>query len=616
MGRARAWKLIAFAPVLVVLYANAMFVRNHFYVRGPYFHDSGWFSQTVFHAGIIPRNPSTSFPMIYYWGWHVTGIVSVGSMLSYAFPGDRVDWYCIFQALIYAPLAFAIPVLVPPEARAGWRSALLVAACSLAFVFSGQVVSCMAYPHFEIFASAGIALMLAALAMGRERLAWVGLAMAIGTREDCGFHAASFLVAVLAADVFGRPFPMARRRVLLMAAVGLMATALMIAMQKKLFVSVDAFKIYITGTPPYAHLTGPALVERVVNFGTKCGFIWLAILATGLVAIVRRDARYLLGWVVTLPWLVLNFTAHQDIKAALTVYTGFPFVGSIFWVAAYARVEEARSARRSWRSPLLAGAFVSVASTLGMLVSFPVPTVATLGSAFLPATRNPEGLRAFARGLRAREYGAVKVDPSMNSWAVESVTLEDLVSAKELEDGIVTGDGYAFFFFGAAAIDLLARSPFPKCGHVPETPAFLCTRANGSLPPTVTPSSPLLQLVQLSPEHVRRADETVVVDARPAAGIATFGPYLRLRADAYTVSWDLAFGTCEPGATSPSVHVDVLRDGKTLLAERDLTPADASAVLAFDVPTSLADKPLEFRTWWGGSCPFVVRGIDVRRVHP
>ena len=44
-----------------------------------------------------------------------------------------------------------------------------------------------------------------------------------------------------------------------MAGVGLVSTALMTFLQKKLFLSVDAFRIYITGAPAYAHLTRAAI---------------------------------------------------------------------------------------------------------------------------------------------------------------------------------------------------------------------------------------------------------------------------------------------------------------------------------------------------------------------
>jgi hypothetical protein len=612
MNRARLWKLVAFAPIVVVLYANVMFVRNHFYVSGPYYHDSGWFSETVFRAGIIPRNPPHS-AMPYYWGWHITAIVSLGSILSYLFPGDRVDWYCLFQGAIYAPLALAMPLLVPARARSGARSALLVAACSLAFAFDGQVLACIGYPHFEIFASAGIAIMLGALAMGRERLAWVGLAMAIGTREDCGFHAASLLVAVLAADVLGRPFPIARARLLRLAAAGLAATVLMMVVQKKVFISVDAFRMYITGDPPYAHLTGRVIAERLVAFAERCAFIWWPMVGTALVAVARRDARYLLGWVVTLPWLVLNLTAAQDVKAAVAVYTGFPFIGSIFWVAAYGRVEEdARTPRRRWSWPLLAGGFVSVVSTLGLLFSYQSIVVTMLEQCFVPSATNPAGIRAFAGALRAREYGAIIVDPAVASWALEGVLPSEHLSETDRREGVTRGDGVAFFLTGER-VGLVIATAFTQCGRVPDTSVFFCKRPGSPLPPTVVPAPPLLvSALQLGPAHVRRDRGVIVADATVEPGIATFGPYTRLPAGDYVATWDIAVGACLGDAPPRRIHVDVFAGGHGLLATRDVPPSGGAIDVPFTVAPDRVDDAIELRTWLG-TCASTVRALDVSR---
>ncbi len=609
MRGSRAWKIIAYAPIFAVFYTNALFIRNHFYVGGAYFHDSGWFSDTVFQAGIIPRNPAMSEFIKYYWGWHVTIVVAVGSWLSYLFPGDRVDWYAVFQGLIYAPLALAVPLSVPAAERSGVRPAVLVAACSLAFAFNGQVMSSMGYPHFEIFASAGIAIMLAGLATGREPVAWLGLAIAIATREDCGFHAASFLVAVLAADFLGRPFPIARRRVLIMTGVGLASTVVMIVIQKKLFVSLNAFQIYITGAPPYAHLTSSAIHERIAIFGTKCGVFWVAMAAAVVVAIARRDARYLLGWLATVPWLLLNLTAAQDVKAHLSVYTGFPCVGSTFWIFAYGRVEDTK---RSWRWPLLAGGFASLAATAGMFWSFPVAGIALLQSATISSVKNPAGLRAFARGLRAREYGNIRRDEAIASWSIETVKEADFVTAAELESGITLGDGYAFFFVGTTP-KILARSPFPKCGHVADTPAFFCTREDRPLPPTVVPASPMLRIIQLANEDVRREGEVVVVDSSPLPRVATFGPYERLEGGSYRVTWDLVFAECVGAA--PPVVVDVLRSGTEILGMENVDPASPTPAIEFTIASGQKAEPIEFRTW-SGRCGFTLRGIDLRRVGP
>lgn len=297
-SRSWLWSFLARSPALVVFAANALFVRNHFYARGPYLHDSGWFSYTVFRAGLLPPNPlSCGGDVIpYYFGWHISLLVSLGSLLSYLFPGERVEWYCVIQGAIYAALAFVVPLLVPRDAERGPGALVGTVAASLAVAFGGQVLSCMGYPHFEIFSGAGTAIMLAALAMGRERLAWLGLAMSVATREDGGFHAGVLLLAVIAADVLGRTFPLPRRKVVIMAAMAFTATALPAFLQKRLFYGVDSWEMYLVGKPPFAHLSIAILRERGAAFVDRCGFIWAPMLATAAIAAVRRDARYLLGW--------------------------------------------------------------------------------------------------------------------------------------------------------------------------------------------------------------------------------------------------------------------------------------------------------------------------------
>lgn len=555
--------------------------------------------------------------MPYYWGWHVSILVALGSILSYAFPGDRVEWYCIFQALVYAPFAFAIPLLVPARARRGLLTALFVAACSVAFAFGGQVVAAIGYPHFESFASAGLAILLAALAMGRERVAWVGLFMAIATREDCGFHAASFLIAVIAADILGRPFPIPRRRILLMTGVGLASTVLMMVIQKRFFASIDAFHIYITGNPPYAHLTKLALRERISGFGTLCGFIWAPMLATALIAGIRRDARYLLGWVVSIPWLVLNLTAFQDVKAAVALYTGFPFVGAVMWVGAYGIVEASHrtQSKLSWPWPVAMTACVSLVGLWGLYFSYPAATVHIARSSFVSAVANPTGLRAFAKGLRERAYGPVKVDPAMASWAVESTRHEDFLVPGDRAPNAIGAVGYAFFN-EPRSIALLAQLPFPKCGRVSGTRASFCTTADATLPNTLTPSSPILEFMHEAPGIAQRDGEEFVVQPTMIPTIAVWGPYLPFHPGSFEVTWDLETKNCPESESNVHVDINVKSEtGAKELAQIDTAPRTEKPRLRFSVTTDDQASLFEFRSW-SGKCGYTLRGINVTQIGP
>ena len=614
-SRARLWIAIAHSPVLVILWAVFTYVRNHFYVVGPFLFDSGWFSALVYRNGLMPRSPpSVAWDVIYYWGWHPSILISVGSALSYVFPGDRVEWYCVFQAAIFAPLAFSVPLLVRKETRLGWSSALLTAVCSLAFAFSGQVLSCAGYPHFEIFSAAGCCIMLASLASGRPTLAAVGLGMSIATREDGGLHAGMFLLAVLACDLSGRPFPVARRRVLVMTLVAFAMTGILVGVQK-LFVHVDAWKYYISGEPPYAHLTKALLQDRWSNFSSRCGFIWLPFAATVVAAIVRRDARYLLGWLVTSPWFFLNLTALQIEKGYLALYAGFPFIGSAFWVGAYAHGVDKRATATGWRWAVVAPAILGASSLFALQRAHPWVAAWYLRDMTVPRDRNPDGLRAFARELRTRQHGVVRMDPAMASWAVEAVRLDELVNAHHAAHGLDTGD--AFALWGAAdSLSALVRSPFSNCGRVPRTAALFCTRAGKTLPAALIPAFPLLDGVIPFGEHSRRDGATIVVEAA-AFGGATIGPFLILQPGKYVASWHLEFGRCETNH-APGRIVDVVRGGRAVVAPRPVSPGERDVAVEFDVAPpepGAKDERWEMRTFTG-ACSYVIHGLELRRSEP
>ena len=359
----RAWMLVACAvPTALIFWANAAYVWNHF-VTGGYYHDSAWYSAIIYHAGFFQKNPGNTSTVPDYWGIHVSLLCSFTSLLSYLAPVPRVLWYALFQGAIYAPLGTLV-ALTAHRAHRTFLDALLVVAATVVFATNGQVVACIGYPHFEIFLAAGLCVMLVGLATGRVRLAWLGIAMAIVTREDGGFHAASFAGAAIASAWFGRPFPVSQKTLWAMAVAAFAASVACFAVQKAFFVGANLFRIEYLGDPAFHHVTAELVKKRLPLFFTEASFVAFPLLGTIAIAIVRRDARYLLGWAVELPWLLLNFFAHQELKATFTIYTGFPFIGSIFWVGVYARLSS-KEPSRGWLASL---SFVSALATAGLAV--------------------------------------------------------------------------------------------------------------------------------------------------------------------------------------------------------------------------------------------------------
>lgn len=470
--------LLALLPVAAVFWAAACFVWNHF-LTGPYLLDSGWFSALVYRAGWLPDNPPCTNSLREYFGLHVAPILSVASLLSYALPLGRVEYYCLFQGLIYAPLGGVTALLARCKGFDRTLSgALLVLVGSLLFAFNGQVLACLGYPHFEVFLAAGLCVMLASFAAGSKRLAWLGLVLVGITREDGGFHAAAFVLAALVCSFTGRPFSITRRTLLMMLAVSLLMSVAGVIAQRAFFETANLFRHLYTGEPPYAHITAAVLQQRLARLPEDAAFMVWPFIATLALAILSRDARYLLGWFAELPWFVLNLLALEELKSVFSIYTGFPFIASIFWVGAYGQIGRECLGKRRWLSAL---ALVSALASAGMYWSHPDPFVDVMRRASVPVDVPSAGLGEFAAHL-ARDplaYGRVLVDRGVASWAVTSLPAERCVSDLASVPALSAFDGISFFREGSLGPELprfIAKSPYSKCGRIRGTDVFMCIR--------------------------------------------------------------------------------------------------------------------------------------------
>jgi hypothetical protein len=472
----------ALVPALVVFFASARFVWNHFYADGPYLLDAGFLSGVVYRRGIVPYDLPIENAAPSYFSIHVSPLVSLASVISYVVPLPRVEYFCAVNGLLYATLAAAPALLVRPRTI---RGALAVGIAALAFAFGGQVLVVMGYPHYEIFVAAGVVTMLAGAATGRAPLAWAGLAMAAATREDGGGHVALFALAVLAC---GRSFRLERRTTLALVGAGVLASVAAVLLERVFFGPSDLFGSEYLGHPAYAHIDASVVSRRAVVIVERGRFITYPFVATVALAIARRDARYLFGWAAAFPWFVLNFFAAQELKSAFEIYTGFPFVASTFWVAAYGVSVRARF-------PLAALAAVSVVATLGFAMSLPEAFAHISRASFVRGQSNPEGLRAIAGRLRKdpRAYGKVFVEGGVASWALESTAPDDLLQSNETPAAIRQHDGVIFFrsWISTPQVDaLLAKAPYPRCGRLKDSIVHLCVRAERQLPAEFEPEGP------------------------------------------------------------------------------------------------------------------------------
>jgi hypothetical protein len=487
---ALVWWAVALIPSAAAFWAGACFVWNHF-LRGPYLLDSGWYSAIIYQQGLLPDSPRAASSIREYYGIHVSPLISLASVFSYVLPIGRVPYYALFQGLIYAPLGAVTAILARTKgSRTTSVDAVKVLITSLLFAFNGQALACLGYPHYEIFLSAGVCLLVAGIATGHERLGWLGLVLAGATREDGGLHALAFTMAALACNLSRRPFPIERRVIIRMAIVsGLMSVAAFVA-QKSFFQSANLFRHEYLGDPTYAHLTLATLERRIRGLPADANFIVLPFLGTVVLAAVARDARYLLGWVVELPWFLVNLFAAQEIKAQFSIYTGFPFVASIFWVGAYGQIGRTVLGKQPWLGGLAA---VSALSIFGLYDSRPAPFIGIFKNASIPLDVPYADIAEFAGNL-ARDpnaYGPILTDPSITAWAIESLPPERNVAELQRVVSPQGYDGIAFFRRGRLGSQIqrfVEKSEFSKCGNIPRTEIFMCTRPNRALPSLFRPT--------------------------------------------------------------------------------------------------------------------------------
>lgn len=482
---ARATTLTMAASTVVLFWLGACFVYNHF-LLGPYLLDAGWYSAIIYRQGLLPLNPPMAHPLHDYYGIHFSVLISLASLFSHVVPLDRVSYYCLFQGVMYAPLGCVTALLVSGKAVRGPAiDALLLLLSSLTFALNGQVLACLGYPHYEIFLSAGLCLLVAGLATGKVRVAWAGLVIAAITREDGGLHAAAFAGVALLCGWTKRPLALAPKTLLTLCVVGITSSAFAIVLQKTGFTTANLFKHEYLGDPPFAHIDLATVQDRLVRFTERCRFILFPLLGSAAIAAFKRDARYLLGWLAEGPWLIINLLAAQELKSTFDIYTGFPFVGSIFWVGAYARATTPAPHARAWLAPLV---IVSVLSTLGLGMSIPGSVQRILRQAAWPANVRYAPIASFAARLEhdPNAHGSLLVDYAMAAWTVEGMPASRKVEDLRHIESFHGRDGITFYrnsWLGPYIARFIAKSPFTSCGRIPDTQVYVCLRPERALPP-------------------------------------------------------------------------------------------------------------------------------------
>jgi hypothetical protein len=197
--------------------------------------------------------------------------------------------------------------------------------------------------------------------------------------------------------------------------------------QKVFLGSANLLRHEYLGDPTYGHITMESIVERMKTFHVVGAAIYYPFFATCVVAVIRRDPRYLLGWAAAVPWFLLNFAAVQEAKVNFDAYTVFPFIVSLFWVYLYgaALAPPARRMRRGLLELLFAG--VCVTSTYAEVRDSVVRFKYLLKVMAMPGRLHRDTLHRFVTvlGEHRSDFRRLYVDPTIAAIALESVSASD-----------------------------------------------------------------------------------------------------------------------------------------------------------------------------------------------
>jgi hypothetical protein len=422
---------------------------------------------------------------------YVSPVVSVFSLVSELVPVHRIEWFAFVQACMYLPIALAVHVVASRlDDRSELRRLPVTFAAAIAFSFSGIVLWTVSYPHFEVAQSGLVCIALGAAATQRYRLAWIAIVLAAGVRQDGGAHVVMGLLPLW--------YVTRDRRVLRMMAVAALLVIVAFVAQRLFFHPAGRLREIYFGRPAYAHLTSDLVWFRIRYFVKLVGVVWWPAAATVLVAIWRRDPRYLLGWAVTVPWFLFNFTARDGGKAGIGSYIASPFVVSMFWVYVYGAIlAPARLRARTAELVLAAISLVSFGGYYPIARTWPREPLRDMVLSH-PMNRELTHQLVDALGAARPQLGKVYVDDSVAALALEHFEL-----GETWRKGIRDADTIAFHWRSwrrSEILDDIKANGLTSCTLPIGTLIYVCRKPNApplslvGLETVVVPQSTLIAM--------------------------------------------------------------------------------------------------------------------------
>jgi len=623
--------------LLVALTFAGTFIYQHnfFYRHGGYLFDAGQNAFLFYRAGLVPLWPPCmqllvrEVPGYAYssFRYHMSPTISLFSLASYLAPVGRLEWFSLILAASYATImggmCSGMDWIGGDRKDGAWVVAGGLA--GIMFTFSGFIIAMLGYPHLEVLYVAFGLVFLVLLLRGRTAAATGFFVLACGMREDAGFHLTAILCAFWIAS-YARPhLAVFRRRFLVFMALSFFSSVLLLVIQKFSFpfppgVPSGLSIAFLGGNG--AKTTWHVLAERLGAVTHKGALLVAPVALTCVWAAVRRDWLPVLGWLVYMPWFLLNFLSNDPARQIMILYHGFPFFLTLAWLALITpKLDFSKGKGDGWIA-LAAVATIPLSSALGFATQYPAAAKEIFkGMVSLRLAKEKPFEDLDCSLLKHREvFGRIAVDQATAcmfvAWA----------GPAELDYGNHHYDTLVFFrntMFRETMNQLALREKMAHFYKVTDADVIVATR--NELPRDFEDKELFqqpdfwLSSTCFFPANAKRMKDGSIVQTNPSGCVIAYGPYATLPPGKYRVTFKLdAAGTSDRKIATTQFHdqpvanVDVFsRTGAVQLGKNEVTGGSLPASVDVDFEVSKEDTLLEFRAASLGRGKIAVKSITL-----
>jgi len=331
------WRL--FFPVLMGLAVGYLYFNRiqRAFFEGAYV-DLAVYAHLAHARTAFSNDPLTFFPPLFgYFGNHFHPIFFLFVIPSYFLPVSIVDNISLLFAAqsVVIVLSVAVAVLslrlkLPDHLASG-----LASLTGLALYFSAPNLAAMGYPHFEALFPPLAVLFFLAYAVGRPIAASVMLILLLLIREDMGIHLSFIVFGLVILELVWGNTPWKKLRLLsFFGVIALLYSFVSFWIQIHFFPGHSQIPHYINN-PIFSHVTKQFIIYRVTVFFEQRSYLLVAFVLTSVIAFIYRRPQYLLGYIVYIPWLILNLLAVKNEAGTLETYHGYPFILALIWPVVY-----------------------------------------------------------------------------------------------------------------------------------------------------------------------------------------------------------------------------------------------------------------------------------------